>query len=56
MPFTDKATLFLPPSFKEFMRDEENWLRPDAYIREVVAADKYKEMRQEKHRLLKKKK
>ena len=34
--FEDKTKMFLPPSFKEFMRDTNNWLRPEEYIREIL--------------------
>ena len=34
--FEDKTKIYLPPSFKEFMRDTNIWLRPDAYIREII--------------------
>ena len=36
-PFKDEQPFFMPPSFKEFMRDEEHWLRPSEYLREVLA-------------------
>jgi hypothetical protein len=39
LPFTDETKIFLPPSFKEFMKEDNIWLRPDAYIREVLAHD-----------------
>ena len=36
-PFRDETEIFLPPSFKEFMRDKSNWLRPGEYLREILA-------------------
>ena len=37
VPFVDETEIFLPPSFKEFMRDKNNWLRPGEYLREILA-------------------
>jgi len=37
IPFVDATEIFLPPSFKEFMRDKNHWLRPDEYLREILA-------------------
>ena len=34
--FTDKTKIYLPPSFKDHMRDTEYWLRPSEYIREIL--------------------
>ena len=34
--FMDKTKIFLPPSFKDHMRDTEFWLRPSEYIREIL--------------------
>ena len=36
IPYEDSTRICLPPSFKEFMRGEDIWLRPDAYIREIL--------------------
>ena len=40
MPFTDETKFYLPLSFEEFMKDKTFWLRPEAYIREVIAEEK----------------
>lgn len=56
MPFTDETKFYLPPSFKEFMKDQCNWLRPEAYIREVVGEEQLKALKAERKRLMLKKK
>ena len=47
-PFTDDFEIHLPPSFKEFMRDKNNWLRPDEYIREVLAEQELQRLKTER--------
>ena len=37
LPFKDDTDICLPPSFAEFMRDKDHWLRPGEYLREVLA-------------------
>jgi hypothetical protein len=34
--FIDKTKIYLPPSFKDHMRDTEFWLRPSEYIQEIL--------------------
>jgi hypothetical protein len=38
------------------MKDQCNWLRPEAYIREVIAEEKLKALKAERKRLMRKKK
>ena len=55
-PFLDETKLYLPPSFKEFMKDQSYWLRPSDYIREVIAEAEQKALKSERKRLMQKKK
>lgn len=52
----DETKLYLPPSFKEFMKDQSHWLRPSEYIREVIAEAEQKALKSERKRLMQKKK
>jgi len=45
--FTDKTVIHLPPSFQEFMRDKNNWLRPDQYLREILAEQEHQRLKAE---------
>ena len=49
-PFVDETACHLPPSFKEFMRDQENWLRPVDYLREILAEQEHERLKAEKKR------
>ena len=51
-PFEDKTEIFLPPSFKDHMRDTNIWLRPDEYITEVLAFEEHQKRKAEKRRML----
>lgn len=46
--FKDETVLHLPPSFKEFMRDQDNWLRPHEYLREILAEQEHERLKAEK--------
>ena len=46
--FTDDFTVYLPPSFKEFMRDQNNWLRPSEYIREIIHEEETNRLKKER--------
>jgi hypothetical protein len=48
--FEDSTKIYLPPSFKEFMRGEDIWLRPDAYIREILHEQETDRLKAEKRR------
>ena len=48
--FTDDTQIFLPPSFKEFMRDKNIWLRPEEYLREVLCEQEIEKLKAEKKR------
>ena len=50
IPYKDETEIFLPPSFKEFMRGEEHWLRPDEYLREVLAEQELTRLKAERKR------
>jgi hypothetical protein len=50
MPFVDETEIYLPPSFKEFMRDKNHWLRPEEYIREVLYEKEIERLKAEKKR------
>ena len=50
IPWTDETQIYLPPSFAEFMRDKEHWLRPDEYIREVLAEQELTRLKAEKRK------
>ena len=47
-PYKDETALHLPPSFKEFMRDQDHWLRPQDYLREVLAEQEHERLKAEK--------
>lgn len=49
-PFTDNWEFFLPPSFKEFQRDTDIWLRPDKYIREIIHEQEMDKLKAEKRK------
>ena len=38
------------------MKDQNNWLRPEAYIREVIAEERLAALKAERKRLMRKKK
>jgi hypothetical protein len=48
--FEDSTQFFLPPSFKEFMRNEEIWLRPETYIREIIHEQEMDKLKAEKRK------
>lgn len=48
--YEDNFKFYLPPSFKEFMRDEDIWLRPDAYIREIIHEQETDRLKAEKRK------
>jgi hypothetical protein len=48
--FEDNTKIYLPPSFKEFMRGEEIYLRPDAYIREILHEQETDRLKAEKRK------
>ena len=48
VPFVDETEIFLPPSFKEFMRDKSNWLRPDEYLREILGEQELTRLKAER--------
>jgi len=48
VPFTDETPISLPPSFHEFMRDKNHWLRPDEYLREILAEQELTRLKNER--------
>lgn len=46
--FTDHSNINLPPSFKEFEKNEIIWLRPEEYLREIAYETEVSKRRQEK--------
>lgn len=34
--FVDNTQIYLPPSFKEFEKQEIVWLRPEEYLKEIA--------------------
>jgi hypothetical protein len=48
--FEDPTQIYLPPSFKEFMRQEHIWLRPEAYIREILHESQLDSLKAEKRK------
>lgn len=48
--FVDNSQIYLPPSFSEFMRDSDIWIRPDAYIREIIHENEMEKLKAEKRR------
>lgn len=47
-PYQDDTEIFLPPSFKEFMKDKKIWLRPDEYLREILCEQEYNRLKAER--------
>jgi len=46
--FIDKTKIYLPPSFKDHMRETEFWLRPSDYIREILYEQEINKLKAER--------
>ena len=53
--FTDETSIYLPPSFHEFEKDDIQWLRPREFLREVAIERELLRMKDEGRTLFKKK-
>lgn len=54
--FEDKTSIYLPPSYHEYEKNQILWLRPEEYLREIAYDNETAKRRQEKKQQIKKKK
>lgn len=46
--FEDNTPIYLPPSYKDFEKNEILWVRPEEYLREIAFDNEMVKRRQEK--------
>jgi hypothetical protein len=46
----DQPQFYFPPSFKYYLKDDAQWMRPEEYIREILYEEEVQRRKREKRR------